>query len=161
MNDIFVEFPEVEPDVLMFRNVQTKIGRSQLDIEARFTIPSSRFGFWTNALVDCGCTVSCINQSLVTKHQLEIKELPSPIRALNADGSPNALGIIKSYVELEMEIGSPQGPHRERISLPVVNLGKGGVFLGHDWLRIHNPEIDWSKIVLNSPDVHQTVPVVF
>jgi hypothetical protein len=138
-------YPEVEPDALVFRQVQTKVGRAQLDIEARFIIPSTRQGFWSTTLVDCGCTTSCINESLVLHHKLEQKKLSRPIRVLNADGSPNKLGTVNTYVELEMEIGSPQGPHRERISLPVVNLGNGGIFLGYDWLRGHNPEIDWSK----------------
>ena len=35
------------------------------------------------------------------------------------------------------------GSHKERIDFGVTNLGKGEIFLGHDWLKIHNPSIDW------------------
>ena len=27
----------------------------------------------------------------------------------------------------------------------VTNLGKGEIFLGHDWLKLHNPSIDWRE----------------
>jgi hypothetical protein len=143
-NDIVCLFPNTEPDLLLFREVKTGSGkRAQLDVEARLVDPGSRKAFWANILVDCGCTVSCINRTLVSKHSLPLHKLPHPIRASNADGSANTAGLITEFVDLELEIGSPQGPHRERISLPVTNLGEGGIFLGHDWLRSHNPEIDW------------------
>ena len=35
------------------------------------------------------------------------------------------------------------GDHIERIDLGVTNLGKTEIFLGHDWLKLHNPLIDW------------------
>ena len=33
--------------------------------------------------------------------------------------------------------------HEEEINFGVSNLGKTNVFLGYDWLKTHNPEIDW------------------
>ena len=85
----------------------------------------------------------CINWLLVTKHQLPLCKLSRPIKASNANRSANAVGLITDFVDLELEIGSAQGLHQECISLPVTNLGQGSIFLGHDWLHSHNPEIDW------------------
>ena len=34
--------------------------------------------------------------------------------------------------------------HSEQIELAVTNLGNTDIFLGLDWLRFHNPSIDWS-----------------
>ena len=33
--------------------------------------------------------------------------------------------------------------HTESIELAVTDLGSTDVFLGHDWLKLHNPSIDW------------------
>jgi transposase InsO family protein len=34
-------------------------------------------------------------------------------------------------------------PHSEVLELPIIDLGKSQMFLGHDWLTKHNPEISW------------------
>ena len=50
---------------------------------------------------------------------------------------------------MEIEITDSAGNvHRELIDLPVVNLGKHEIFLGFDWLKLHNPLIDWQKKTL-------------
>lgn len=30
----------------------------------------------------------------------------------------------------------------------VVDLGKTDLFIGHDWLKFHNPNIDWQKSMI-------------
>ncbi len=35
------------------------------------------------------------------------------------------------------------GGHAEHIDLAVMNLGKKDVYLGHDWLKRHNPSVNW------------------
>ncbi|KAL5526813.1 hypothetical protein ACEPAF_8539 [Sanghuangporus sanghuang] len=35
------------------------------------------------------------------------------------------------------------GKHEEEIRLAVTSLASSNIFLGHDWLTKHNPEIDW------------------
>jgi hypothetical protein len=42
-----------------------------------------------------------------------------------------------------MEMGV--NDHKERITLAITDLGKEGVFLGHEWLQYHNPSIDWKQ----------------
>ena len=37
------------------------------------------------------------------------------------------------------------GQHEERIEFAVTDLGTTHLFLGHEWLKRHNPSIDWSK----------------
>ncbi len=39
--------------------------------------------------------------------------------------------------------------HQEWISLGVTDLGEGEVFLGHDWLAEHNPDIDRAQSTLS------------
>ena len=62
----------------------------------------------------------------------------------NADGSLNADGSIEGFTELRMTIGD----HTEKIELAVTNLGHMDIFLGLDWLRFHNPSIDWKESLI-------------
>ena len=57
----------------------------------------------------------------------------------NADGTHNSAGRIEEFVIVELKVQD----HSEQIVLAVTNLGTNTVFLGHDWLKLHNPLIDW------------------
>src|SRR5260370_31480477 len=35
------------------------------------------------------------------------------------------------------------GCHSKRVHLAVANLGQQTVIIGHSWLTLHNPEVDW------------------
>ncbi len=37
------------------------------------------------------------------------------------------------------------GEYRERIDLAMTNLGKNDIYLGHDWLKRHNPSVNWER----------------
>ncbi|SJL16274.1 uncharacterized protein ARMOST_19794 [Armillaria ostoyae] len=93
----------------------------------------------TKGLVDSGCTSSAINRTFVQKHQLDTVKTAIPIIVYNADGTRNQAGDITEYVEMRMTIGN----HVERIDFAVTNLGPKDVYLGHDWLKRHNPVINW------------------
>ncbi len=90
-------------------------------------------------LLDSGCTSSAINRTFVEKHRLETRKAIVPIPVYNADGTRNAGGDITEYVEMRMTIKG----HTERIDLAVTNLGKKDIYLGHDWLKRHNPSVNW------------------
>ena len=64
-----------------------------------------------------------------------------PIPVYNADGQLNVDGPISEMITLQLRIDN----HIERIDFGVTNLGKEQIFLGHDWLKRHNPSIDWRK----------------
>jgi hypothetical protein len=70
--------------------------------------------------------------------------MPRPIPIYNADGTLNKDGTIKEYVEIRMIIQD----HVERIQFAVSNIGESDVFIGHEWLKKHNPEVDWRKSAL-------------
>ena len=62
----------------------------------------------------------------------------------NADGSQNIGGKLTHIAQLKVNIGG----HEEVMDLGVSNLGKSDIFLGHDWLQHHNPNIDWRKKII-------------
>jgi hypothetical protein len=93
----------------------------------------------SKALLDSGCEGSCIDTKAVEKYQLPVSKLHHPIPVYNADGSRNLAGSVTGFVTIQIRIGA----HIERIDLGVTNLGTSEIFLGHDWLKKHNPSIDW------------------
>ena len=99
----------------------------------------------SQGLIDSGCTGSCINERLVKTHQLTTRKTPLAIPVYNADGTLNKAGAIKEYISMRMIIHN----HIERIDLAVTNLGETDIFIGHEWLKKHNPSIDWIKATIN------------
>ena len=92
----------------------------------------------TMALIDSGCTGSSIDESFVQQHHIPTHELSQSIPVYNADGTPNSRGAISTFITIELTIGE----HVERIALAVTNLGTHPIFLGYNWLKLHNPNID-------------------
>ena len=80
-----------------------------------------------------------INRSFVQKHRLETTPLPQPVLVRNVDGSPNENGSVTEEVHVTLRFGR----HSERAHLAVANLGQQTVIIGHSWLTLHNPEVDW------------------
>ena len=120
--------------------------RRQLDVPALLeTLNGDGPSVKVVALVDSGATGSVIDAEFARANGFKEMPLDRPIPVLNADGTRNRAGDISSYVELAMTV---QG-HQERIPLAVAKLGTNALFLGHDWLRYHNPEVDWRLGTIN------------
>src|SRR5258708_9841824 len=73
------------------------------------------------------------------KHQLGTTPLPQPILVHNIDGSTNENGSVMEEVHITLCFGH----HSERVHLAVANLRQQMVIIGHSWLTLHNPEVDW------------------
>ncbi|SJL04855.1 uncharacterized protein ARMOST_08226 [Armillaria ostoyae] len=108
-------------------------------LNVQLTTLTNRQTFATRGLVDSGCTSSAINRAFVQKHHLDTVKTAIPIIVYNADSSRNKGGDITEYVEVRLTIGN----HEERIDLAVTDLGTKDLYLGHDWLKRHNPVINW------------------
>ena len=119
--------------------IRSSAGRQ---LEALITlIPPNSDGIDAHALIDSGCTGSCIDSRFVERYGIPTKRYPNPLRVSNADGTDNEGGLITEYAEVELVFDS----HRETINLAVTTLSSSNVFLGYDWLSKHNPEIDWQS----------------
>jgi hypothetical protein len=76
---------------------------------------------------------------VVEKYQLPVSKLYRPIPVYNADGSQNQARSIMGFITIHIHIEE----HNKQIDLGVTNLGTSEIFLGHDWLKKHNPSINW------------------
>ena len=132
------------------QNLKTKpqqvwvTGKNQMDISGVVTTMDTLENFPMKVLIDSGCTGSCINEEFMKRHWINLTPLPKLIPVFNADGSQNVGGKLTHIVQLRVNIGG----HKEVMDFGVSNLGKSDIFLGHDWLQHHNPDVDWKKKVI-------------
>ena len=83
--------------------------------------------------------LSAISKKFIKENQINTIKLPRAITATNADGTINTGGKITDMVRLKVKIQD----HEEIMELTVTDIGKKDIFIRHDWLQHHNPEIDW------------------
>jgi len=93
------------------------------------------------ALLDSGATRNLIDRDFVHSKGMNTRTLSHNIPVFNVDGSPNEAGQISEVVDVVLCYKT----HSERMLLAVSGLGKQSLILGYDWLKDHNPKIDWEK----------------
>ena len=60
----------------------------------------------THALIDSGAEGIFINRHFVNKHRISTAPLDQPLLAKNVDNTVNKQGIINSYIDLKIVLGS-------------------------------------------------------
>ena len=93
------------------------------------------------ALIDSGCTNTTITRKTVEEKGISTKSLPRPFNVYNSDGSRNGEKTIKEFVPLKINSNG----HIKQIDAVVSEIKETDLFLGHDWLVEHNPEVDWKE----------------
>ena len=88
------------------------------------------------ALVDSGCTYTGINKQLVKDKRIQTKVIDFSFEVFNTDGTKN--GEVTKVAPLEIEING----YKETLEAVVTDLDGTDMFLGHDWLIKHNPEVN-------------------
>jgi len=96
------------------------------------------------ALIDSGCTNTTFTRKTVEEKGISTKSLPRPFNIYNSDRSRNRKKTIKEFVLLEIN----SNRHIEQIDAVVSEIKEMDLFLGHDWLVEHNPEVDWKEEVI-------------
>src|SRR5260221_14429703 len=119
--------------------VLSKNSPCSLNIQVKLTSLTSLASVSMSVLLDSGATGMFINRSFMQKHQLETTLLPQPVLICNVDSSPNENGSVMEEVHVTLHFGR----HSERVHLAVANLRQQTVIIGHSWLTLHNPEVDW------------------
>ena len=91
------------------------------------------------ALVDSGCAHIEINKQLVKDKRMQTKPINFSFGVYNANRTKN--GDITKIALLEVKINE----HKEYIEAAVMDLNGIDMFLEHDWLVKHNPEVNWKE----------------
>ena len=93
----------------------------------------------TLSLLDSEAGGKFIDQNYTETLKLPLQNLERPIPAINVNGTLNKKGMIKQYVNLDLE----NFRLKQIIWLLVTGLGKQNMLLGSPWLQKYNPVIDW------------------
>jgi len=89
------------------------------------------------ALVDSGCTHTGIDEQLVKDKRIQTKSINFSFEVFNADRTKNR--EVTKMASLEIKING----HKKTLKAAVTDLDRTDMFLGHDWLVKHNPEVNW------------------
>ena len=105
-------------------------------------------------LLDSGCTGTTINEGFAKEKELKTYKLPVPIPVYNANRSINSAGSIREFAIVEMRIRD----HSKQIAMAMSNLSTHPIFLEYDWLKKHNPQIDWKAKTLQFTCDNEYIP---
>ena len=72
---------------------------------------------------------------------MNTRTLSCNILVFNINSSPNEAGQISEVVDIVLCYKT----HSKRMLLAVSGLGKQSLILDYNWLKDHNPRIDWEK----------------
>ena len=87
-------------------------------------------------LVDSGCIHTGIDKQLVKDKRIQTKLINFSFEVFNADKTKNR--EITRMAPLDIKINK----HKEQLEATVIDLNRMDMFLGHNWLVKHNPEVN-------------------
>jgi len=91
------------------------------------------------ALVDLGCIYMGIDEKLVKNKRIQTKPINFSFEVFNTNGTNNR--EVTRIAPLEVEINR----HKEQLEAAITDSNGIDMFLGHDWLVKHNPEVNWKN----------------
>ena len=95
----------------------------------------------TDTILDSGAEGIYCNSKFVKKCNIPTYPLISPLYPQNANGTFNKQGLIRYATILRMEMGKH---HTEYMEMAITDIGNHDIILGTDWLKAHNPSINWT-----------------
>jgi Aspartyl protease len=107
----------------------------------------SKKEFIITALINSGCAHSTIDSDFIHENGLTTTPLEYPQLVRNADGTENKEERVTDCLEVMMEVTGKD--HQERIDFAITKLESHKMFLGYDWIHMHNPSIDWHSGAIN------------
>ena len=128
----------------VYARAQKEPINDQMTVKITITHRGSKEKASSQALVDCGCGTTCIDRDYAKKLGWTVYDLPEPIKVLYADGRSTKEGTITQVCPLMVSVEG----RMHAIDAYLTLLGRHKFYLGYDWLRKANPDIDWDKKTL-------------
>jgi len=119
-------------------NCQASKGKKELNVQANIKTKNGK-KLKVKTLVDSGCTHTEINEQLVKDKRIQMKPINFSFEVFNTNGTKN--GEVTKMVSLEIEING----HKKTLEAVVMDLDGTDMFLEHNWLVKHNPEVNWKN----------------
>ena len=119
-------------------NRQASKGKKELNMQANVKMKNGK-KLKVKVLVDSRCTYIGIDKQLVKDEKIQMKSIDFSFKVFNADRTKN--GEMTKVAPLEIKINS----HKEKLEAAVTDLDGTDMFLEHDWLVKHNPEVNWKN----------------
>ena len=110
----------------------------------------------TVALIDSGAMICCVDLNFAREMKWPLQKLWRPTLARNANGTNNSGGLIRYKIHLALLIdGKKIEP-----DFFATRLEKEKIILGHPWLTIYNPRINWTtgKVTLEQETSPRSSP---
>lgn len=95
----------------------------------------------TSAMIDSGAEGNFIDEAWAREQGIPLIELVEATPLFALDGSPLPK-VCRETVPLSLTVS---GNHRETTSFLIFSSSFSPIVLGHPWLVLHNPHINWSK----------------
>jgi len=135
------------------RFVTRKQSQNSLEIKAEILLGNTSI-IPVLALLDSEYSTSAIDEEFIQEKKIPTFNLPISIPVYNADGTKNTSGLITKFAMLELNIGD----HSERLPLAITRLSTHALFLGHNWLKVHNPAINWKERMIQLTCAKDHIP---
>jgi len=119
-------------------NRRASEGKKELNVEANVKTKNGK-KLKVKALVDSGCTHTGIDEQSVKDKRIQTKPINFSFEVFNADGTKNR--EVTKVALLEIKINR----HKKTLEAAVMDLDGTYIFLGHDLLVKHNPEVNWKN----------------
>jgi len=88
------------------------------------------------ALIDSRCIHTGINKQLVKDKRIQTEPIDFSFEVFNTDETKNR--EVTRVAPLKIKING----HKEQLEAAVTDLDRTDMFLDHDWLIKHNPEVN-------------------
>jgi hypothetical protein len=98
-------------------------------------------GYTVVGLLDSGATNRFMSQRLINNNKIEVEPLAVAVPVYNVDGSLNKGGHITHVVRMRLRMQD----HAKIFLFAVTDTVKSDIIIGFNWLKQHNPEINWQK----------------
>ena len=133
-----------------------KTGSTHDAMRVPVTLQTTQKKVPVEAFLDCGANECFVSQQFIEEHRLGVRYMKTPRKIENANGSPNAGGNLRYYIDLTVTTRTQSHPLRFYIT----DIGPDNLVLGYPWFEATNITPDWKNRMVPDPITIRTLGTV-